>query len=141
MDDNDVVNKWLQESNLLRKDNCYFMASELRIPEGFMLYEPFVVKANDEELYAYIINYTEEGLGILPLCNGIRSDLAIFISFDNINKVTVHKGLFYNKVYILIDNNKILSLRVNNKDIYLKEQKRNVKRFLKDSPKTIIEEK
>jgi len=128
----DKIIEWLKEANLLRNDNYFFTASTLKIPEEYVLYRPFIINEKDEEFFTYVINYTEEGLGILPLESGIKYNLATFVPFENITKVDIKKELFYTKVYIIIDSNKILSLRVNKKDVYLKEHKNNFQKFLKD---------
>ena len=66
---NDTIIENLKKANLFKDNNCYFMASELKIPNEYVLYVPLFNKNNDDDIYTYIINYTNEGIGILPSVN------------------------------------------------------------------------
>lgn len=133
--DNSVIEN-LKEVNLFRSENYYFAASSLKIPNKYILYIPFInginIDGDDYRAYTYIINYTKDGLGVLPMYDGMMYNLASFIPLNNITKVDIKKKWGYYQLIIIIDNKKILSIRANKKDIYLKNHKNNLKIFLED---------
>ena len=124
--------KDLKEVNLYKENNYIFAASERPVSNKYSLYVPLFSNSDEDDIYTFVINYTNEGIGILPLCDGVEKDKAIFINKDSITKVDIVKKWTYYLINIIINNQKVFSFRANKKDIYLKSHKESIKKFISD---------
>ena len=134
LNDNNVVNA-LKEANLLKEKNYYFSSVIMTTLKEQILYGQLSRLIQD--FSGYIINYTSEGVGVLPLSiasNKPLTKFACFIEKSNIQKVEISKGglFFYKKITIVTCDNEVISFKVVKNVLPLKKHKENLQRFVDD---------
>ncbi|MEE3342583.1 MAG: hypothetical protein VZS44_00650 [Bacilli bacterium] len=121
------------QANLLKNTNYYFSGTVMPTPAQYALLGVFSNLL--KEVSGYIINYTEEGIGIIPINNMSGKpmiDNAYFIPNSSIQKVEINKGglFFYKKITIVDNNNQSISFKVVKNVLPMKKYKENLEAFI-----------
>lgn len=123
----------LGQANLLKNTNYYFSGTVMPTPAQYALLGVFSNLL--KEVSGYIINYTEEGIGIIPINNMSGKpmvDNAYFLPNSSIQKIEISKGglFFYKKITIVDNNNQSISFKVVKNVIPMKKYKENLEAFI-----------
>ena len=123
----------LGQANLLKNTNYYFSVTVMPTPAQYALLGVFSNLL--KEVSGYIINYTEEGIGIIPINNMSGKpmvDNAYFLPNSSIQKIEISKGglFFYKKITIVDNNNQSISFKVVKNVIPMKKYKENLEAFI-----------
>lgn len=131
----EAVLNLLNSNNLLKNENYYF--SGIAMPEVndqivFGVFSHFI-----KEFSGYIINYTVDGIGIIPLSTGTSqpmTNLACFIDRSNIKSVKFESAglFFYKKITITTVNNEIIYFKTPKNVLVMKKYKQNINKFISD---------
>lgn len=125
----------LQQTNLLRNNNYYFSSTIMPSIGNLIMLGHLATFVKD--FSGYLINYTEEGIGIIPLNNmtgNPMTDLAYFIEKSNIKSVNIENGglFFYKKITITDINNESIIFKVVKNVLPMKKYKENLEHFISD---------
>ena len=123
----------LGQANLLKNTNYYFSGTVMPTPAQYALLGVFSNLL--KEVSGYIINYTEEGIGIIPINNMSGKpmvDNAYFLPNSSIQKIEISKGglFFYKKITIVDNNNQSISFKVVKNVLPMKKYKENLETFI-----------
>ena len=106
--------KGLEEAHLLRNENHYFTSYVTPSVGQVAVLGVFANLLNT--FSGYVINVTEDGLGILPINNQTGKfaiEHGVMMPFESVTKVEAKKGFFaYKKINIVFNNNEGISFKV-----------------------------
>lgn len=130
MSDETIVN-YLKAAGFYGTYNNYFAAVKMASVGSYALLGAFANLATK----FFLVNHTEMGIGIIPadpITGKYRPDKILVISSDNIDKVTISRGLlFYCKISILSKDKKMISFQAHKKVLLMKKQEENLMNFIK----------
>lgn len=132
LNDEKIMNA-LGEVGFIRNNNCYFLGQVVPGLGSQVAFGIFASFARD--FSGYIINQTEEGIGVIPISNATGKPLvnvAYFLPQNNIINVVIENGglFYYKKITITDSNNKNLIFKVVKNVMTIKKHKGNVKNFI-----------
>ncbi len=127
------ITNGLREANLLRNENYYFTSFVLPTMEQYVILGVFAGVLND--FSGYVINTTEEGIGVLPISSmsgKFAIERAVMLPYQIIMKVEVKSGgLFgYKKINIVLNNYESISFKVTKRVLTNPNHLDNVNYFL-----------
>lgn len=132
MTDEKIIN-YLKEANLFMNYNEYFMGVVVPTIGNQVLFGAFA--SCFREFSGYIINQTENGIGIIPLSNSTGKpmiNLAMFIYQNQLSSITIENAglFFYKKITIKDINNQCISFKTVKNVLLVKQHKNNLQNFI-----------
>ena len=118
LNDENIINA-LKEAHIFKNHN-YFYGK---------------VIPNNNTILGYIINYTEEGIGIIPVSKMDKKPVTqsvLFITLNNLKRVNVTKAGFlkFKNIEIITYNDESILINVSKNISSIKNYKDNLERFL-----------
>lgn len=119
LNDENIINA-LREAHIFKNQNNYFYGK---------------VIPNNNTILGYIINYTEEGIGIIPVSKMDKKPVTqnvLFITLNNLKRVNVTKAGFlkFKNIEIITNNDESILINVSKNISSIKNYKDNLERFL-----------